>query len=146
MSNPLDSLFQAAAALPTPATGKNQVQVFIGVFAGPISIPFEPPPPSTKGGLMFYTPAKEIEIGHRVPAFFSGSNLPDHPDLKITLTAPVPLGRPSEYILAIESNCPSITGKYNPTAMLTTNGVYVVAASSTVPFVMIVSAPISIDF
>jgi hypothetical protein len=111
---------------------------------GPASLVYNFAP---NGGVMLYTPAKEISIGRWEPAFFSGSNFPGYPDLKITLTAPIAVSHSrSDYNLAIEFNSPLVTGSFTPNAMSPTNGTCVVSARSPGPFVMIVSAPVSIQF
>ena len=100
--HPLDSLFDAAEALPVPVLGDNQIQVNFnaGFFNLPGSVTI-----SGLTGILLFTPSKRVGKGVRsiVPAFFSGACFLFGAGIKMTLTAPNILRPTSNYSLAIQS-------------------------------------------
>jgi subtilase family serine protease len=125
----LDSLFQAADALPVPEPGVQQVQVQVlftiqGAGVSYSNVPLPSQAQST--GFLLFTPAKNVRFGSEIffePASFSGSNSAGSSEVTITLTAPTSLGARS-YDVAVTT--PSLQGNFIPVAIETLPGIYFV--------------------
>lgn len=107
MPNALDSLFQAADALPAPKPGASYVVVTVSFFAVPGL--------GMGQGSLFYTRRTEVNRGKELivePAFFSGIIPTNGEEPRITLTAPLGLGGKSDYTLAVAS--PTLNGSLTP--------------------------------
>lgn len=150
MANALDTLFQAANALPAPVPGDIEVQVQC------IATLFSPSGQEiiAQGPLQFTRGT--VSERHDEPAFFSASsfsgpaNDPDNPlsfKTKITLTAPavrrIPAGG---YVLTVQAPIFNQTSSFTPNALLE-NGTYHITASSSQNYAFLtLFAPIAIDF